>query len=156
MEKISKQSINILFLLPILSLCGPLTLQIYPLKWEKKWKTAPFRLSFPQAVLGSLFQTTSEKDFVFSCSSCLHWLREGRQCGELCRGPSLPAPSTAAAGPCSRPGGRGGADISPSYLCWGQMAVDLFAKSAASWVSLGSKHWGLILMGVPWVHLQSQ
>lgn len=70
----NKQNINILFLLLMLSLCGPLTLWIYPLKWKKNYKTAPFQLSFPQAILGSLFQTTSEKDFVFSCSPCLHWL----------------------------------------------------------------------------------
>lgn len=77
-----------------------------PLKWKKKCKTAPFQLSFPQAVLGSLFQTTSERDFVFSYSPCLHWLQEGSlgllgMVSQGC-GPLFPAPGTAAAaGPCS-------------------------------------------------------
>lgn len=131
-----------------------------PLKWKKKCKTAPFRLSFPQAILGSLFQTTSEKDFMFSCSPCLHWLREGSLgllgVASQGRGPSLPAPGTAAAGPCSHLRGRVGAESTPLYLCWERVVVDPFARSAAPRVSPSSGSWRLILMEVPWMCLQSQ
>lgn len=130
-KKISKQNINILFLLLILSLCGPLTLQIYPLKWKEKCKTAPFQLSFPRAILGSLFQTTSEKDLVFSCSPCLYWLREGSLgllgMASQGRSPLLPAPSAAAAGPRSRFRGMVGTESTLLYLCWERVVVDLFA-----------------------------
>jgi len=133
MEKISKSNINILFFLLIPSLCGPLTLQIYPLKGKKKCKIAPFQLSFPQAILGSLFQTTSEKDFVFSCSP-LQWLWEGSLgllgVASQGRGPSLPAPSAAAAGSCSHLRGKAGAESTLSYLWWERMVVDVFARSA--------------------------
>lgn len=63
-----------------------------PLKIKKKCKTAPFQLSFPRAMLGSIFQTTSEGDFVFSCSPCLQ--SPGRQSGAAWHGEPGPWPRT--------------------------------------------------------------
>lgn len=103
-----------------------------PLKMKREMQDCTFSAKLSSGyILGSLFQTTSEKDLVFSCSPCLHWLQEGSLglLGVASQGysPLLPAPSAAAAGPRSCFRGMVGAESTLLYLCWERVVVDLFA-----------------------------